>query len=115
MNAILFERLNKYHPKIKLASELNPKKFLDASLICFNGIYNTMINRKSTKSPFAWSSKVPKHFKRTLREVSIFGVFLVRIQSECGKIRTRKTPNTDIFHAVATSLLGIYIDQTEFR
>ena len=27
-----------------------------------------------------------------------FGKF--SIQSECGKIRTRKTPNTDIFHAV---------------
>ena len=24
----------------------------------------------------------------------------VRIQSECGKIRTKKTPNTDTFHAV---------------
>ena len=28
-----------------------------------------------------------------------FGASL-RIQAECGKIRTRKTPNTDIFHAV---------------
>ena len=28
--------------------------------------------------------------------MSVFGVF--RIQSECGKIRTKKTPNTDIFH-----------------
>ena len=26
--------------------------------------------------------------------------FLIRIQSECGKIRTKKTPNTDTFHAV---------------
>ena len=25
---------------------------------------------------------------------SVFGVFLVRIQSECGEIRTRKSPNT---------------------
>ena len=25
----------------------------------------------------------------------------LRVQSECGKIRTRKTPNTDIFHAVS--------------
>ena len=25
------------------------------------------------------------------------------IQSECGKIRTRKTPKTDTFHAVSTS------------
>ena len=24
----------------------------------------------------------------------------LNIQSECGKIRTRKAPNTDIFHAV---------------
>ena len=24
----------------------------------------------------------------------------LRIHSECGKIRTRKSPNTDIFHAV---------------
>ena len=28
-----------------------------------------------------------------------YGVF-IRIQSEYGKTRTRKTPNTDIFHAV---------------
>ena len=28
-----------------------------------------------------------------------YGVSL-RNQSECGKIRTRKTPNTDTFHAV---------------
>ena len=42
-------------------------------------------------------------------KVSVFGVFLVRIfpyhsvslhiQSECEKLRTRKTPNTDTFHA----------------
>ena len=30
-----------------------------------------------------------------------FGVILVRIQSECGKIGTRITPNTDTFHAVS--------------
>ena len=35
-------------------------------------------------------------------EVSVFGVILVRIQSECRKIRTRITPNTDTFHAVPT-------------
>ena len=32
--------------------------------------------------------------------MSVFGVILVRIQSECVKIRTRITPNTDTFHAV---------------
>ena len=32
--------------------------------------------------------------------MSVFGVILVRIQSECGKMRTRITPKTDIFYAV---------------
>ena len=35
-----------------------------------------------------------------MSKVFVLGVFLVRIQSECGKIRTRKTPNTDTFHTV---------------
>ena len=33
----------------------------------------------------------------TMCKVSVFEVFLIRIQSTCGKIRTRKTPNTDTF------------------
>ena len=32
--------------------------------------------------------------------VSVFRDFLVRIQSECRKVRARKTPNTDTFRAV---------------
>ena len=36
----------------------------------------------------------------TAWKVSVFGVFLVRIQSECGKIQTRKIPNMDTFHPV---------------
>ena len=36
----------------------------------------------------------------TAWKVSVFGVFLVRIQPKCGKIRTRKTPNTNTIHAV---------------
>ena len=35
----------------------------------------------------------------TALKKSLFGVFLVHIQSKCGKIRTRKTLNTDTFHA----------------
>ena len=46
---ILFESLNNYHPQIKLTIETNPKKFLDTKLILTNGIYNTMVHRKSTK------------------------------------------------------------------
>ena len=36
----------------------------------------------------------------TAWKMSVFGVILVRIQSECVKIRTRKTPNTVNFYAV---------------
>ena len=32
--------------------------------------------------------------------MSVFGVILIRIQSECGKIPTRIAPNTDTFYAV---------------
>ena len=39
-------------------------------------------------------------FQSTPRKVYVFGVILVRIQSECEKIRTRKTPITVTFHAV---------------
>ena len=38
--------------------------------------------------------------------MSVFGVNLVRIQSECGKTRTRITPNTDTFHAVSNPMIG---------
>ena len=33
--------------------------------------------------------------------MSVFGVIVVCIQSECGKIWTRITPNVDTFHAVS--------------
>ena len=33
-------------------------------------------------------------------KVSVFGVFLFRIQSECEKIWTQKTPNTTTFYSV---------------
>ena len=39
-------------------------------------------------------------------KVSVSWVFVVRIQSERGKIRTRKTPNTDTFQAVCDASLN---------
>ena len=59
----------------------------------------------------------------TAWKVSVFGVLLVRtfphlaeyshsvslrIQSECGKIRTRKTPNKDTFLAVLMISIGVF-------
>ena len=59
-----------------------------------------------------WIKYYPALLDRTASEVSafVFSVFglniercgvSLRIQSECGKIRTRKTSNTDIFHPVS--------------
>ena len=61
----------------------------------------------------------------TAWKVSVFGVFLVRIflhsdwirrysvslriRSECAKTRTRKTPNTDTFHAVYQMNFGYIV------
>ena len=42
--------------------------------------------------------------------MSVFGVFSVRIQSGCGKIRTRKTPNTDNFHAMISLMRNIALN-----
>ena len=42
----------------------------------------------------------------TARKVSVFGIFLARFHFECGNKRTRKTPNTDTFHAVFTMIIG---------
>ena len=41
--------------------------------------------------------------KSILDTISKVSVFLVRIQFECGKIPTRKTPNVDTFHALGIS------------
>ena len=40
---------------------------------------------------------------------SVFVVILVCIQSECGKIRARITPNADTFYAVSYVCLNNYV------
>ena len=47
--------------------------------------------------------------------MSVFAVCLVRIQSERGKIRNRKTPNTDTFHAVIIIIAKDRLAQEIFR
>ena len=48
----------------------------------------------------------------TAWKVSVFGVFLVRMQ---GNIRTRKTPNTDTFDAVQKKLMHLKSDKTNWQ
>ena len=59
-NGILLKRLKNDHPDNQITLELNPKKLLDKKLIFVNSICYSMVTRKSTKLPIAWSSKVLK-------------------------------------------------------
>ena len=42
------------------------------------------------------------------QKVSVFGVILVRIQSECRKMRIRITPNTNTIYAVIIAFSDFY-------
>ena len=61
----MLNRLNNYHPNIKLIIELNPSKSLDSKRTNMNGFYKFSVDRKSTKPPSPWTSKTPKRYKRT--------------------------------------------------
>ena len=57
-------------------------------------IFNLSLRKKCPYSEFFWS---------------VFS----RIQSECGKIRTRKTPNADNIHAVCNTFEDLHQGQNE--
>ena len=61
---VLFDRLNNYHPNIKLTIEVNPSKFLDIKLTNINGAYKFNVYWKTTKLPSQWTYKTPKRYKR---------------------------------------------------
>ena len=72
----LFEKLNNYHPNIKLTIEVNPSKFLDTEIIVKTGIIETSVVVKESKRPNHWSSAVPKKYKRN----AILGDYIGKIK-----------------------------------
>ena len=60
----LFEKLNNYQLIIKLTVEVNPSKFLDTEIIIKNGIIETSVVVKESKTLNHWSSAVLKKYKR---------------------------------------------------
>ena len=62
----MFDRLNNYHPNIKLSIDVNPSKFLDAKLTNINGAYKLNVYWKNRKLPSPWSSKTPKRYKQNI-------------------------------------------------
>ena len=61
---IIFENLNKYHPKINLTIEVNPCRFLDTKIINNKSNIKTYVFRKISKLPLHWSPRVPKRYKQ---------------------------------------------------
>ena len=59
------------------------------------------IKKPFFRKPFLWHHS---HLVKSVRVRSFSGLFFwfVVFRSECGKIRTRKTPNTDTLHAASS-------------
>ena len=72
--------------------------FLQKNLsLIFERILNTLLREKCPHSEFFWSLvRIFPHSDRKRRDTEIS----LRIQFKCGKIRARKTLNTDTFQAV---------------
>ena len=63
---IIFENLNKFHPKINLTIEVNPCRFLDTKIINNKDNKDNITTEgfcKTSKLPVHWSSRVPKRYK----------------------------------------------------
>ena len=67
--------------------------------VCFIFIlHTTQILALHKKWPYR--SYIGPYFPSFGLNMERYSVFFLRIQSDCGKIRTRITPNTDTFYAV---------------
>ena len=63
---LLLTSLNSYHQNINFTVEVNPSKFLDASIKIVNGKVETSVYRKPNKIPAHWTPKVPKRHERNV-------------------------------------------------
>ena len=68
----LDERLDNYHPNIKLTIEINPNKFFDTEIIDKEGAIETNVYRKATKLPVPWASNIPKRYKKNIVNTDLY-------------------------------------------
>ena len=68
----LYERLNNYHPNIKLTVEINPNKFLDTEVIENEGVNEMKAYRKTTKLIVHWASNISKRYKRNTKNIDLY-------------------------------------------
>ena len=112
----LYERLNNYHPNIKLTIEINPNKFLDTEIIENKGVTETKVYRTTTKLPVPWSSKIPKRYKRNAINTDLYCA--KRIATNLDKelvIIKRKFLAVDYPHRVINRVINTFIEKKFFQ
>ena len=62
----LFDKMNSYHPNIKLTIEINPEKFLDTKILRTSNQIQCFVYQKENKKPIHWNSAVPKSYKQNV-------------------------------------------------
>ena len=102
----LLEKLNYYHPNIKLAIEVNPSKFLGTDIMIKNGIIEMSVVVKESKIPDHWSSAFPKKYKR-----NAILEYLYRANKIPSNFELEKLILTLISHTISFSLLLVLISK----
>ena len=62
----LFDKMNSYHPYIKLTIEINLQKILDTKIIKTSNQVQCFMYQQGNKQPIHWNSAVPKSCKRNV-------------------------------------------------
>ena len=78
---------------------------------CFN--FEQFVARHCVKSVLIRSYSGPHFPAFGLSEY--LSIFTLRIQSRCGKMQTRITPNTDTFYPVRMSIVSSWLSETLFN
>ena len=101
----LYERLNNYHPNIKLAIELNPNNSC-------KGVIETKVYRKSTKLPVPWASNIPKRYKSNTINADLYHAKLIatNLDNELVIIK-RKYLAANYPHRFINSVINTFIEK----
>ena len=90
-------------PKLKTLLEYSRQQIFGNVV---SEVDETLTCRLSCKIPMTLNKLVPDIFMP--RSSTSHCLKILRIQSKCGKIWTRKTPNTDTFHAVSRNVMEAF-------
>ena len=71
---VLFDRLNSYHPNIKLTIEVNPSKFLDTKLTNINGAYKFNVYGKTQN----YLQHGPPKLQNAINKIQSMVIFIVQ-------------------------------------